>query len=162
MKPAQSIHSPSLARRRSRGFTLVEMVISLGIVGFAFTAIVGLLPFGLQNFRAAMDTTLQTQMAQSLIGKAGQSSYADLSQLAGQSFYFDDNGNLVGASGQDKTYEATIQVEKQTVLPSDSGYRNSNLARVTITFIQKGSSGSQRPVGSFVTYIASMTGGVEP
>lgn len=162
MKHAPHPKPRAAARRRSRGFTLVEMVISLGIVGFAFTAIVGLLPFGLQNFRAAMDTTLQTQMAQSLVGKAGQSSYADLAQLAGQSFYFDDNGSLVGASDPAKTYEAVIQVEKQTVLPSDSGYRNSNLARVTITFSQKGSSGSLRPVGSFATYIASMTGGAEP
>jgi len=149
-------------RPTAAGFTLVEMVISLGIAGFAFMAIVGLLPFGLQNFRAAMDNTLQAQMAKVLIGKAGQSSYADLSDLVDQSFYFDDSGNLTDASNPEKTYEAKVQVEKQTVIPANSSYTNSSLARITITFVQKGNSGASRPAGSFVTYLSSMTGASQP
>src|ERR1044072_1866403 len=37
-------------RRRSGGFSLIEVTLALGIVGFAFVVLIGLLPAGLSVF----------------------------------------------------------------------------------------------------------------
>jgi uncharacterized protein (TIGR02598 family) len=48
---------------RSRGFSLVETVLALGIVGFAVVAIVGLLPLAVQSARDSMVETDATLIA---------------------------------------------------------------------------------------------------
>lgn len=144
--------------RNCGGFTLVEMVIALGLAGFALTSLLGLLPCGLQNFRKAMDFTLQTQMAQSLVGKASRMAYTDLSQLAAQPYYFDDNGNIVGADDAAGTYKASVTVTGATALPSNSGFSNPGVAQLTITYARKQAAPSTPPAGTVVTYIAAMTG----
>lgn len=47
----------------SRGFSLVETVLALGIVGFAVVAIVGLLPLAVQSARESMVETDATLIA---------------------------------------------------------------------------------------------------
>ncbi|MDD5351288.1 MAG: Verru_Chthon cassette protein B [Chthoniobacteraceae bacterium] len=149
------------SRRRVRqGFTLVEMVIALGLAGFALTSLLGLLPCGLQNFRKAMDFTLQTQMVQNLVGKASHMAFGDLSQLAAQPYYFDDNGNMVDAEDITGTYKANVSVTGTIALPSNPGFSNPGVAQLTITYTRKQAAASTPPTGTVVTYIAAMTGSV--
>ncbi|XHR30559.1 MAG: Verru_Chthon cassette protein B [Chthoniobacteraceae bacterium] len=152
--------SPRTNRRRARGgFTLIETVIALGIAAFALTSLLGLLPCGLQNFRKAMDMTLQTQMAQVLVGKASQMSFDQLANLSSTPFFFDDNGNIVAADDPAGTYKASVSVSNTTTFPaSTSGYSNSGVAQLTITYSRKQASASLPPAGTMVTYIAAMTG----
>lgn len=56
----------SLASRRT-AFSLVEVVLAVGVISFAFVAILGLLPAGLHQFRQAMDTSVGAQIAQRVI-----------------------------------------------------------------------------------------------
>ncbi len=49
------------------GFTLVEVVLALGIIGFAILAILGILPVGLNTGRSAQDETRAAQIAQTII-----------------------------------------------------------------------------------------------
>lgn|GEM_PF-6307406 len=54
--------SSSLRPFRRRGFTLIETAFAIGIVAFAFVALIGLLPAGLTNFREAMDPSVGAQI----------------------------------------------------------------------------------------------------
>ena len=65
-----------------RGFSLVEVVIAVGVVSFAFVAILGLIPAGMSQFRQAMDTSASAQIAQRVIGDAQQTDFDVLTQTA--------------------------------------------------------------------------------
>lgn len=53
----------------SSAFSLVEVVLALGIVSFAMISLLGMVPLGLQTFRKSIDTTVQSQIAQRLTGE---------------------------------------------------------------------------------------------
>ena len=50
----------------SRGFSLIEVVIALGIIAVAILAIVGIVPVGLQTGKSAQSETRATQIAQDI------------------------------------------------------------------------------------------------
>lgn len=52
------------------GFTLVEIALAIGIIAFAFVALMSLLPAGLTTFRRALDTSICTQIAQRIVSEA--------------------------------------------------------------------------------------------
>jgi len=81
-QPATPSKSSSRVRRTS-GFSLVEVVLAVGVVSFAFVAILGLLPAGMTQFRQAIDTTVCAQIAQRVIGDAQQTNYDELIDSAG-------------------------------------------------------------------------------
>ena len=54
---------PNLPCDFSRGFSLVEVVLSLGIAAFALIAIFGLLPVGLTSNRDSIDQSAASQLA---------------------------------------------------------------------------------------------------
>jgi uncharacterized protein (TIGR02598 family) len=72
----------SLARQRRSGFSLVEVVLAVGVISFAFVAILGLLPAGLSQFRQAMDNSIASQIAQRIIMDAQQSDFDVLTDTA--------------------------------------------------------------------------------
>lgn len=76
--PAPQPVTPSMSPsplRGARGFSLVEVVLAVGVVAFAFVAILGLLPAGMTQFRQAVDTTVCAQIAQRVIGDAQQTNF---------------------------------------------------------------------------------------
>ena len=50
-----------LRRRSARAFTMVEIAIALGVIGFALVAIIGILPFGLEVQRDNRSETIINQ-----------------------------------------------------------------------------------------------------
>ena len=60
------------------GFSLVEVVLAVGVISFAFVAIMGLIPAGLTQFRQAMDTSVGSQIAQRVIFDAEQTDFDTL------------------------------------------------------------------------------------
>ena len=46
------------------GFSLVEVVIAVGVAAFALVALLGLLPSGLKTFKSTMNTAVGSQIAQ--------------------------------------------------------------------------------------------------
>jgi uncharacterized protein (TIGR02598 family) len=57
------------------GFSLVEVIIALGIVAFAFVPLMGLLPVGLTSFRSAIDQTVLSQIVQQIGNESQQSDF---------------------------------------------------------------------------------------
>lgn len=140
--------------REIRAFTLVETVLAIGIVSFAFVAILGMLPCGLQVFRKAMDTSMEGQMVQHIVGRISQTPYAEISQYEGNSFWFDDAGNFVSERSPGCIYSASIAITPQPVLPGSGGRADGGLTGVTITFRRMGEAATGASK-TFVTYIAA-------
>ena len=78
--------------RRPGAFSLVEVVLALGVVSFAIVAILGVFPLGLRTGRSAQDETRAAQIAQAVF-----------STFANQPFdnvvipLYDDTGMVNGA-----------------------------------------------------------------
>ncbi|XHR27112.1 MAG: hypothetical protein ACFUZC_14285 [Chthoniobacteraceae bacterium] len=69
-------------KRSKAAFSLVEVTLSIGVIGFAFIPMFGLVPAGLNTFHRTMQTAVCTQIAQRIISEAQQTDFATLSQLA--------------------------------------------------------------------------------
>jgi uncharacterized protein (TIGR02598 family) len=86
--------------RNVRAFSLVEVVLALGVVAFAVVAILGMLPVGLDTSHAAQDNTRAPQIAQSIFA-----------MLAGQSVLRDPNtGDPVVDSKKNRQLNASVSV----------------------------------------------------
>lgn len=87
--------------RTANAFSLVEVVLALGVVSFAIVAILGILPVGLSTGHSAQDETRAAQIAEDI-----------LASLAGQAPTNYDNASIQQPSGfqfavplnQDKDY----------------------------------------------------------
>jgi uncharacterized protein (TIGR02598 family) len=82
-----------------RGFSLVEVVIAIGVVAFAFIAILGLLPSGLSTFKSTINKTVSSQIAQRIFNDLEVSDFGDLtSGNFTVTRYFDEQGNELTSS----------------------------------------------------------------
>jgi uncharacterized protein (TIGR02598 family) len=117
---------------RKAGFSLVEVVLAIGVVAFAFVALFGLLPAGLSTFRQALDNSLGSQIVQRLVNEAQQTDFPTLiATPTGPLRYFDDQGNEVGAIA-DSIYTAEVSVAPTTKLPDTRPDPTPSLATVTV------------------------------
>lgn len=73
------------------GFSLAEVAISLGIVAFALTAIVGLLSATIKTSKSSMDDMLISEMASDLVNTLRKQSFLKISSNA-PSVFFDASG----------------------------------------------------------------------
>ncbi len=55
-------------RHRQSAFSLVEVVLALGVISFAIVAILGVIPIGLATSHSAQDETRAPQIAQNVFG----------------------------------------------------------------------------------------------
>jgi type II secretory pathway pseudopilin PulG len=72
MKPMKK----SAIRKKSRAFSLVEVVVALGVVSFSLVAVVNILPAGLESQKQALDQSFATQ-ALSRVSGALQGVYVE-------------------------------------------------------------------------------------
>jgi len=111
--PSQQIMCNELCRMHGRsrrfssglqkgGFSLIEVVLALGVVSFAFVALFGLLPVGLNAFNNSIDSTVESQIAESVMTQLRQEKF---SQLYGS---FNDSAQSTNtSSGQPSFYKPT-------------------------------------------------------
>lgn len=129
------------AREARSAFTLVEVVIALGVVAFAVIAILGLIPIGLQTGHASQDETRAAQIAQTIfssMASQGQTNFTtvkipvsggsgpsiDLSGSATLQMYADNDGKL-SQSSSGATYNVAIITDSNVASSGfDSGYAN--------------------------------------
>lgn len=152
--------TPSLSggifRLGSRAFSLVEAVLAIGIISFGCVSIMGLLPCGLQVFRKAMDTTLEGQITQHVVGQIGQSSYDRLAaDFHDRTFWFDQEGNAVAEDSDEGIYRADISLDSQPILPGANALADGNLTAVTIALQRRNEMGPVGASKTFVTYVAA-------
>src|SRR5437868_6771867 len=98
---------PSDRSSQRAGFTLVEVTLALGIVAFAFMALLALLPAGNVAFRRAIDLSVCGQIAQRVISDCQNADFDVLTQaktsrefIPGHTLtldmrYFDDQGREI-------------------------------------------------------------------
>jgi len=135
--------------RRQGAFSLVEICMAIGIVAFAFTTIVGMLPVGLTIFRKANDISVSSQIVQRVINEAQQTGFdilieddsgATISGTTGLKAirYFDERGGEVipvtsGALSSKEKSEIVYWVNTRiTPATAITGRTNVKLATVTV------------------------------
>lgn len=120
------LHYPS-SSGKERAFTLIEIVIALGIVAFALVALLGLLPAGLKNFKGTMNTAVGSQIAQRVFNDL---QIADWGNIGSTNRYFDEQGNEL-SSTQSTNLNCIYWVNVKTNTPSVV-LSTTNLLSVTV------------------------------
>lgn len=95
--------------RNQRAFSLVEVIVALGVFTFAITALLGMLPVGLKSARSVQNEANAIHIASSIFGlwavaPAGTSltisnvftNLGDVAASGSGTFYFDSFGSQVG------------------------------------------------------------------
>lgn len=113
--PSLSLSSGPL--RTQRAFSLVEVVLAIGVVSFAFVAILGLLPAGMSQFRKAIDTSVAADIAQRVIDDAQQTDWDTLTNIPWPAYrYFDERGVEIIPRSAGAATDATA-LDPQTEAP---------------------------------------------
>jgi uncharacterized protein (TIGR02598 family) len=86
MKKAKRLLSSNTA------FSLVEVVLALGVTSFALLSMVALIPLGLSESREATDSTTESQIVQYARNEIEMTPFTNLSVWAGTSSYYDNQG----------------------------------------------------------------------
>lgn len=87
-----------------QGFSLIEVVLALGVVSFAMVSLLALIPVGLASFKKAMSLTVEAQIVQRMSSEIGLRQY---SQLASSTNFFDVQGTPT-TSATDRVYTAAL------------------------------------------------------
>jgi uncharacterized protein (TIGR02598 family) len=114
-------------------FSLVEITLAIGIVAFAFVALLGLVPVGLDNFRQSLDTSVRSQIVQRLATEAQQTDFDRLVALTQRLRYFDDEGTEVQEMEKTRsiyTVKVEVPTENRTIAQEK---KSENLAIVLVT-----------------------------
>lgn len=141
--------------KREAALSLTEVVLALGIVGFAALAIVGTVPVGLSTGRSAQDESRTTQLAQDIIGSIASQARerypsATIKQpSSGFSYDVDlststvydtlgatNDGNLVAFSSAKDAVNYPYQINL-TVDPAPSGFAIGTASKVTVRIAWK-------------------------
>lgn len=117
---------PDLQLREVDGFSLIEVVMAVGVAAFALVTIIGLLPVGLSTFNKSMNTAVGTQIAQRVFSDM---QVADFSSLQTTNRYFDEQGaELINSNDSHCIYWVQVSLATNAV----TSYTSTNLVTVTI------------------------------
>lgn len=111
---------------RASAFSLVEVVLALGVLSFAILPMVGLIGGSLKSYQTAINDTVSRQIMTQLAGNAQQARLSDLQARPSATSYFDFEGNPVSQSDPLRVYTASVTSQPDTSL-------STNLYRVQIT-----------------------------
>lgn len=136
--------------REAEAFSLVEVVLALGVIAFALIAILGVFPVGLATQHSAQDDTRAAQIAgdilSSLVSQAqGDWRYTTVTQPSGFTYQIplnrdydytplaaSNDGTLVANYTAGLPYQITIKTRASPTVPAgfDSGYACEVMVRV--------------------------------
>ena len=110
---------PSRASRWSRGFTLVEVSLAMGVVSFGLLSLISLLTIAMDCVRGASSDLVGSQIASRLMGELQAQPWDQLALRSGEITRYDAEGKRVGggaSTGEDVAApEATPQGEAFSV-----------------------------------------------
>jgi len=94
--------SASAGRSKGGGFgafTLVEVVLALGVCTFALTAILALMPVSLNLARHAQEISRVAKLFEKVTAELTQSQFATVAAMTTNTYFFDYEGKETDASG---------------------------------------------------------------
>ena len=128
--------SSRIRRRSSGGFSLVEVVIAVGIMALGLVAVLGLLPHGLAMTKKTSDLTYQTRIFQHLLSEYQSMPWEALEGAStgggAQLRYFDYQGIELTSNSTDQqeillSYVASVDINPSPVeLPHVNGQSRAN------------------------------------
>ncbi len=139
--------------RGNPAFSLVEVVLALGVVAFAIVAILGVIPVGLSTGHSAQDQTRSAQIAQDILSSLASQAQTkfpnlDINQTSTGFNYkinlanvfqystlaADNEGRLValGSANQARNYPYQVLVQ---IDPNPVGFDNGYASKVTVRVI---------------------------
>jgi uncharacterized protein (TIGR02598 family) len=95
----------SESRPRSLGFSLIEVAISLGIVAFAFVALLGVMPSGLSSFRTAIDNSNESWIMQGMNSMIQVTEWQKIKDLESETYYYNEEGRMTDTKAKPSTDE---------------------------------------------------------
>lgn len=115
------------------GFSLIEVVIALGVAAFALVTLMGLLPSGLKTFKGTMNSAVGSQIAQRVFSDI---QIADWSSLTSTNRFFDEQGNeLTSSNALNCIYWVNVSIDPNSGGSSSTtflGNTSTNLATITV------------------------------
>jgi uncharacterized protein (TIGR02598 family) len=125
---------------RQEAFSLVEVVLALGIFTFALVSMLGLVPVAMSSARSSMDNAIAVQLADGLASKFAQTGFSFL-PVQPSNHFFDDLGKEV-TERSDTTYCASVNFTNGI---------SSNLKGVAIT-VTRGRTASERKTFCYLLF----------
>ncbi|MEI9998946.1 MAG: Verru_Chthon cassette protein B [Verrucomicrobiota bacterium] len=95
---------------RPTAFSLIEVVLAIGVTSFALLSMVALLPIGLKTSREAADDMTQAQIVQYARNQLELTTFSDLAVWTTNPVYFDAQGLPTTANDPSQIYKATFVV----------------------------------------------------
>jgi uncharacterized protein (TIGR02598 family) len=143
-------------RGHQGGFSLIEVALALGVMGFALTAIVGMIPVGLEKARLSMEATTGSHIIRQVIGGLSQS---DFNTISSTNLCFDDQGTQVDKSAAQKIYDCRVIVTSASLPGANI---DPNLKLIQLTMVSNPGSGvavfdGSRTAKTFAAYLSRST-----
>ena len=105
-------------RRKNSGFSLVEIVVAVGIVATVMVALLGMIPTGLNTVNEAADTMAEIRIAQQILGEVQMADWEDLDQWDSKPYYYDPEGNKIeNQADGDVRYTCRVEIEDDLFIP---------------------------------------------
>jgi len=108
-------------RKMRRAFSLVEVVMALGLISFVLVGLLGLMSAGLGGIRNASDESSSVMIAKKLVAEIGQNSLDHILSSTFSARWFDTEGQEVSASDPFVVYRATASAERTPGSPESLG-----------------------------------------
>jgi uncharacterized protein (TIGR02598 family) len=131
----------------TRGFSLVEVAMSIGIIAFAFVALFALIPTGLTTFRESIDTSNETWILQGMNSMVQTTDFRQVPELdygtSKEIYYFDEEGKRTDTENypasdenvkRDRLYAVKLLVEDFVPPGEDGAKENTHGKRVIAVF----------------------------
>lgn len=103
---------PLSAAPATRGFSLVEVAMSIGIIAFAFVALFALIPTGLSTFRESIDMSNETWILQNMNSMVQTTDFRQIPELdyskSKEIYYFDEEGKRTDT----ENFQASDEVKR--------------------------------------------------
>jgi uncharacterized protein (TIGR02598 family) len=90
--------------RSLRAFSLVEVVLALGLCAFVLISLVGLLPVSLNTARDTVEITRRSKAVQQVVSELTQSRFTNVTALSSKEWGFDYEGISTNVSGSGPVY----------------------------------------------------------
>lgn len=118
----------------SKGFTLAEVMIAMGIVASVMVGLLGMIPLGVRAVREATNLTISGRIAQEVISNIQQSNWTDvLVSYNGKTFYFDNEGFFIRSGNKTKpSFQARVQIPQEKISIGKTVYDVNTLKKILL------------------------------